>query len=237
MTEDSKTQSWWQTLPGILTATAGIITAIAGLVIALYQAGFFQPNGQGPVPISSVPLTTTMSTPHGETTDTQSASRTSPSSTPQLSSKAVNLLASDNGGHLIVASGDVWIGTIDGKEGFNQIDYGLGSHAEAVYAFKDEKPATIEMFTMLIPGTADNIVKEFELFIGNDSPTGPFESLGKFRTQNIKLFKTPYQEFKFPAIKAKYLKIKLLSTYGGDSPNLDHPNVPEVQLFGRVEKK
>ena len=232
MTEDSKTQSWWQTLPGILTATAGIITAIAGLVIALYQAGFFQPNGQGPVPISSVPLTTTMSTPHGEATDTQSASRTSPSPTPQLSSKADNLLASDNGGHLIVASGDVWIGTIDGKEEFNQIHNGLASHAEAVYAFKDEKPATIEMFTMLIPGTGDNIVKEFELFIGNDSPTGPFESLGKFRTQNIKLFKTPYQEFKFPAIKAKYLKIKLLSTYGWP-----HPDVPEVQLFGSVEKK
>ena len=86
------------------------------------------------------------------------------------------------------------------------------------------------MFTMLIPGTADNIVKEFELFIGNDSPTGPFESLGKFRTQNIKLFKTPYQEFKFPAIKAKYLKIKLLSTYGWP-----HPDVPEVQLFGSVD--
>ena len=77
----------------------------------------------------------------------------------------------------------------------------------------------------------------FPAMVITDSPTGPFESLGKFRTQNIKLFKTPYQEFKFPAIKAKYLKIKLLSTYGGDSPNLDHPNVPEVQLFGRVEKK
>jgi len=34
-----KPQSWWQTLPGILTAVAGIITAATGLIVALNQAG------------------------------------------------------------------------------------------------------------------------------------------------------------------------------------------------------
>src|SRR6266702_2303404 len=29
--------SWWQTVPGILTATAGIITAVTGLIVALHQ--------------------------------------------------------------------------------------------------------------------------------------------------------------------------------------------------------
>ena len=29
--------SWWQTVPGILTATAGMITAVAGLIAALHQ--------------------------------------------------------------------------------------------------------------------------------------------------------------------------------------------------------
>lgn len=33
--------SWWQTMPGMLTAIAGMITAIAGLVVALNQAGIF----------------------------------------------------------------------------------------------------------------------------------------------------------------------------------------------------
>lgn len=42
MTEESKDlQGWWQTVPGILTATAGIITAVTGLVVALNQIGFF----------------------------------------------------------------------------------------------------------------------------------------------------------------------------------------------------
>ena len=34
MTEDTGRQSWWQTLPGILTALGGVITAIASLAAA-----------------------------------------------------------------------------------------------------------------------------------------------------------------------------------------------------------
>ena len=37
MPEEAKAQSWWQTLPGILTASAGIITAITGLILAVNQ--------------------------------------------------------------------------------------------------------------------------------------------------------------------------------------------------------
>ena len=34
------------------------------------------------------------------------------------------------------------------------------------------------------------------------------ESIGKFETQNVRFFTDPYQEFRFPAVKAKYLKSK-----------------------------
>src|SRR5262245_49706019 len=36
MAEDQK---WWQTVPGILTATAATVTAVTGLIVALHQAG------------------------------------------------------------------------------------------------------------------------------------------------------------------------------------------------------
>jgi len=39
--EPAKSQSWWQTLPGILTAVAAILTASTGLILALNQAGVF----------------------------------------------------------------------------------------------------------------------------------------------------------------------------------------------------
>jgi hypothetical protein len=40
MDEGEKSKgSWWQTVPGILTAIAGIITAVAGLLVTLHQIG------------------------------------------------------------------------------------------------------------------------------------------------------------------------------------------------------
>jgi hypothetical protein len=42
MTTEQRPTSWWQTLPGILTAAGAIITAVTGLVIALNQAGLFK---------------------------------------------------------------------------------------------------------------------------------------------------------------------------------------------------
>jgi hypothetical protein len=41
MTEDAGRQSWWQTVPGVLTALAGVIGAIAGLITVLTQTGFW----------------------------------------------------------------------------------------------------------------------------------------------------------------------------------------------------
>jgi hypothetical protein len=39
MTDDGRKQSWWLSLPGLLTAVAGLITAIGGLILALNAAG------------------------------------------------------------------------------------------------------------------------------------------------------------------------------------------------------
>lgn len=38
----SKSQGWWQSLPGVLTAVAGILTAVAGLLVALHQVGLLE---------------------------------------------------------------------------------------------------------------------------------------------------------------------------------------------------
>jgi hypothetical protein len=46
MNEGPQSKGWWQTVPGILTATAGIITAVAGLIVALHQAGIFDGEKQ-----------------------------------------------------------------------------------------------------------------------------------------------------------------------------------------------
>src|SRR5260370_41513903 len=56
MDVDEKSKgSWWQTVPGILTATGGIITALTGLIVALYQVptSHLRPGSAPPPPFES----------------------------------------------------------------------------------------------------------------------------------------------------------------------------------------
>lgn len=39
MADEAKTQNWWSTFPGLLTAVAGVLTAATGLVAAVKQTG------------------------------------------------------------------------------------------------------------------------------------------------------------------------------------------------------
>jgi len=82
----------------------------------------------------------------------------------------------------------------------------------------------------LILGSESWNLKEFELLAGNDSPTGKFESIGKFQTENVRFFKDPYQEFKFPPVKARYLKVRVISSHGFSSVG-----AYEFQLLGALE--
>jgi hypothetical protein len=139
-----------------------------------------------------------------------------------------NLIARSEGGELLAAPQDIWQGLNDGKEdGITWLHPG----EEGVYGFKGGQPATFDTFTMFIGGADPNNVKEFELLAGDESPTGTFRSLGKFTTQNMKLMKSPYQEFKFDKATAKFLKVKLLSNYGNDG----YIRAAEFQLFGEVK--
>jgi len=66
---------------------------------------------------------------------------------------------------------------------------------------------------MLIPTSGRN-PKEFELLVGDQSTTGTFRSLGTFHPENNKVFKTEgWQEFRFPAVTARYLKVRLISNF------------------------
>lgn len=214
------------------------IVAIAGAVLLgfgsaawlLYQRGATSGNAAQTAfhePAPNEPVRTNGPAPQASSqiVDQQPAAR-SANAKPAAAS-AVNLLANENGGQIVVASSGSWAQTIDGKEDEFWV------RGEGVFAFRDEQPAIFDTFTVLIPGTAGWHIKEFELLASNDSPTGRFEPIGKFTTQNIKLFKTPFQEFKFSPVKARYLKMKLLSRHDGGTDALAF----EFQLFGTLAGK
>ena len=234
-----RSRRWWKTMPGVLAATAGVITAVAGLIVVLYQPRLFDGKekqlaqtqnrtGSTPFKTEAVPV---LPKPAPPAMEQQAPSVAKPSPSTQSQSSVINLLSPENGGQVIVATNDQWRYTIDGDEkNWRYIDIGvLGGWA--VYGFKDDRPAIFDTFKVLILETESWNLKEFELFSGNDSPTGKFESIGKFQTQNIRFFKNPYQEFKFPAVKARYLKVKVISSHGFSSVA-----VYEFQLLGVLER-
>ncbi len=136
--------------------------------------------------------------------------------------RRVNLLAQDNGGMVLAASDNEWTKAIDGRED------AFATMGEAVFAFRDERAALFDTFTVLVSAAGDAYLRDFELLAGNESPTGRFESVGKFRTRNMKLFKTPYQEFPFAAERAKYVKVRAIANHGGSPIVWAH----EFQLWG-----
>jgi hypothetical protein len=152
------------------------------------------------------------------------SAESAPKTSGQKKVEGTNLLAASAGGQVLVAPDDDWNKTIDGKEDYVMLKPGQ----EAVYAFKDEKPATFDRFATLVSESMDSNLKELELLAGDESPTGTFRSISTFTVQNAKMLKSPYQEFKFDPVTAKYLKVKLISNYGNP---LGRIHVSEFKLF------
>ena len=225
-----------KTKPGVLAVMGGVIIAGIGLIAVLHQTAFFERREIQPPPTQNQVQSTPSDAAAAPTrrvpvVEDQADSVTKPRPSTQPQESVMNLLSAENGGHVIAATNDQWLYAIDGDvKNWQYIDIGVvGSWA--VYGFKDDKPASFDSFKVLILGSESWNLKEFELSAGNDSPTGKFESIGKFQTQNIRFFKDPYQEFKFPPVKARYLKIKVISSHGFSSVG-----VYEFQLLGVLEK-
>jgi hypothetical protein len=147
----------------------------------------------------------------------------------QTDATSINLLNPRNGGQVIVATSDGWLKTIDGDEAAKEFRW----KEWAIYAFRDEQAATFDTFAVLIPAEGPNL-KEFELLAGNESPTGKFESIGKFTTTNAKFTRSPYQESHFSPVTAKYLKVQIIS--GWVRSDLYPVTVYQFKLFGRLKE-
>jgi len=76
MDDKSGSATWWQTLPGVLTAVAGILTAVGGLILAFTNAGFFDRTSQKALPLQSE--TVKSSTIAGDPSTTPNSSKAGP---------------------------------------------------------------------------------------------------------------------------------------------------------------
>lgn len=142
-----------------------------------------------------------------------------------------NILAAQNGGQVLVSSGANWNGTIDGR--VDQI-YWFAPSDEAVFGFKNGGAATFSHFQAFIPDSDSHNLRQFEVLVGNDSPTGQFKSIGKFTAKNSRTGANDgYQQFDFPPVTAKFVKVRLLSDYDQNDQRIA---LYEFRLLGAVTK-
>jgi hypothetical protein len=208
---------------GLAIALVSLVAG-AGLMFLLLQSNASDADQRSdassanPSPASGVAVTR-----DGASASAPAAGR-SESPAASADSGRIDLLAAANGGHLVRAPHENWMEPIDGSEGW---DYITGD--EAVYGFKDDQPATFDAFAMLITETRAWNIKTFELLAGSTSPTGPFQSLGTFETQNVRLFPSAWQRFTFAPVRARYLKVKVLGLHRPTGT----PQVEQWQLLGK----
>ena len=226
-------KSFWRTAPGVITAVATLITAIGGVLGILIQNGIIRRTSEEPTQRVAPPAVGlgAADAPEANARRIPEAPRSgSASSDPSLvpTTGRLNLLSSANGGHLVAAPADSWRFAIDDNvDTWEYIQAGAG---DGVYAFKDDEAATFDTFMMLIPDTSGLNIKEFELLAGNDTPLGTFHSIGQFQTKNIRLYPSPWQQFKFEPVRARYFKLHVISAW--DAGWKTSPKVNEWQLLG-----
>ncbi len=142
-----------------------------------------------------------------------------------------DLLHASRGGMLLAAPDPAWE-RLNARDPANTAPggevYTGRLPVELIYAFKDEKAAEIDRVRVLIPQSHGRNLRRFEVLVGDDI-SGEFRSLGQFQTQNLRLARTPYQEFALPPTRARYVKLRLLDTHG-DRPLYAYG----VQIVGRL---
>ncbi len=110
---------------------------------------------------------------------------------------------------LVVAPSEKWEGLLTGN-----VELKTDESDKAVFGFKGDRSATLDMVRICIQQTHVRNIKSLEVLTA-DSPTGPFTSVGTYQPQNVHIHKTGgWQEFKFAPVTARYVKLRATSEQG-----------------------
>jgi hypothetical protein len=139
-----------------------------------------------------------------------------------------NLLDPEEGGKLVLASEENWKYVMERKLWTNVI----GTHGFGVFAFRDEKSATIDAVGVFVEGTDRSNLKELAVYASDQSETGPFRKVASLTLPNYRNMRAPFHEFKVDPFTARYVKIELVSWQNSDGPN---GYVGNMQLLGALQ--
>ena len=94
----------------------------------------------------------------------------------------------------------------------------VGSQFPQEVVFETGQPSRVEKVNVQQQPDEppDTDVKEFEVLVSTQSPDGPWQSVGRFTAQQA----PDVQRFTFPGVQAHWIKLRVLSNYGGPYASL-----------------
>ena len=222
---------WWQTLAGMAMGAGALLVGVAILVIALKQVGLIGGGAISPAATRSVVAPPAVVEPpaatQGSVAPNAAASHAAAQSASGRANATTNLLDPEQGGKLVIASEDNWKDVMQ-KEPRTTV---IGSHGFAVFALRDDKPATIDGIAVYVESTNSRNLKELSIYAADQSETGPFRKITTVTLPNYRNMRAPLHELKFEPFTARYVKLEIVSWQEAGVPN---GYVGNMQLLGRV---
>jgi len=226
-------RSWLQTPAGMALGAGALLVGLALLVIALKQAGLIGGAPSSPTagpPTAATPAAvqmpaTTLTPPAAGPAESRATAQPPAGGPPS----ATNLLDPEQGGKLVIASEDRWREVIKKELGTSI----LSTHGFAVFAFRDEKPATIDSVAVYVESTSPSNLKELAVYAADQSEAGPFHKVTTVTLPNYKNMRAPMQEFKIEPFTARYVKLEIVSWQNGSG--MSNGYVGNMQLLGKQQ--
>lgn len=223
----ARAKPWWQTPAGMGLGAGCLLLGLAVFVVALKQVGLIGSGGPaglaGPVmqaasAAQSPPSTPTTATPPLASGGVEAVSPT----------ERTNLLDPEAGGKLVLANEDNWR-SVMGPNLFTTV---ISSRGFAVFAFRDEKPATIDTVGVFVERADSRNVKQLAIYASDGSETGPFRKIAVLTVPNYRNMRAPFHEFTVGPFEARYVKVELLSWQDWE----DMPNgyLGNLELLGAL---
>jgi hypothetical protein len=201
----------WSTWPGRGISLGIFLIGVSALLLTLrHDAADRQAGTNSPMPDAGMA---------GENTAKSEPARAgtpSPSAPATAATEKLNLLDTEAGAQLL------WTNKYQ-EQYWNRLFNPIPSIAPdidtggfAILSLRGDREVTFDTLAIFVDAPYVSIgVKDLVLFVSSASPEGPFAKVAQITVPDHVVLRKPFQEFHFPAVHGRYVKLQVLSSQTG----------------------
>jgi TIR domain len=211
---------WWQAWPGRALGAAAVVIALLFVIFGIRQRALVRPVQQ----TTDSPAASVQSSPDREEVPAQAPAA--------ASMDAVNLLDMRAGAQLVRVDPShtqwAWANVFNG--GATSTPVYLNSFA--VLSLPGDRGTMFDTLAIYVDKWATMIgVKELEVSTSTESAGGPFVKAALITAPDYQNLATPFHEFRFPPVQARFVRFQIVSFHSGAAGNVG--TVGSIQLYHR----